>query len=221
MSTTKPLKTLGEDVWRSKMEKVSGELFVLTYGSIVTQLVRDFNQDYAKVNEHLEKMGYNIGTRLIEEFLAKSQMGRCRDFRETGEAIAKVGFKMFLNLVPTVANLSADGRSFSLVFDENPLAEFVELPDDAKRPAGTVVVAPSSSSATGGAAATAGGSAGAAATPLWFSNVLCGVVRGCLEMMQLQVEAYWVSDVLHGDDINEMRVTLIKVLEDEVPAGED
>jgi len=35
-------------------------------------------------------MGYNIGTRLIEDFLAKSNLGRCTDFRETGEVIAKV-----------------------------------------------------------------------------------------------------------------------------------
>lgn len=35
-------------------------------------------------------MGYNIGTRLIEDFLAKSNIGRCADFREVGEVVAKV-----------------------------------------------------------------------------------------------------------------------------------
>jgi hypothetical protein len=35
-------------------------------------------------------MGYNIGTRLIEEFLARSSLGRCADFREVGEVVAKV-----------------------------------------------------------------------------------------------------------------------------------
>ena len=35
-------------------------------------------------------MGYNIGTRLIEDFLAKSGMGRCADFREVGEVVSKV-----------------------------------------------------------------------------------------------------------------------------------
>jgi hypothetical protein len=42
---------------------------------------------------------------------------------------------------------------FSLTFDDNPLAEFVELPEEALE----------------------GG--------LWFSNVLCGVIRGALEMV--------------------------------------
>ena len=38
--------------------------------------------------------GYNIGTRLIEDFLAKSSLGRslgwCSDFSEVGEVVAKV-----------------------------------------------------------------------------------------------------------------------------------
>ena len=34
--------------------------------------------------------GYNIGIRLIDEFLAKSNVTRCVDFRETAEVIAKV-----------------------------------------------------------------------------------------------------------------------------------
>lgn len=34
--------------------------------------------------------GYNIGIRLIEDFLARSNVGRCHDFRETADVIAKV-----------------------------------------------------------------------------------------------------------------------------------
>jgi len=84
----------------------------------------------------------------------------------------QVGFKSFLNITPSVthaaapppsspsrptstvsAGQTAAGSSFILTFDENPLAEFVELPDEALE----------------------GG--------LWFSNILCGVVRGALEMV--------------------------------------
>lgn len=36
-------------------------------------------------------MGYNIGLRLIEDYLAKSNtMKRCANFRETAEMIARV-----------------------------------------------------------------------------------------------------------------------------------
>lgn len=62
----------------------------LTYGTIVAQLCKDFDSDYAEVNKQLDKMGYNIGLRLIEDFMARSNTGRCANFRETGEAIAKV-----------------------------------------------------------------------------------------------------------------------------------
>jgi hypothetical protein len=66
----------------------------------------------------------------------------------------QVGFKIFLNITPTVTNWTSDNKQFSLVFDENPLADFVELPDD-----------------------------GRAQDELWFSNILCGVLRGALEMV--------------------------------------
>jgi hypothetical protein len=85
----------------------------------------------------------------------------------------QVGFKSFLNITPNVTHAappapspgsrpngpttpqSAAGSSFTLTFDENPLAEFVELPEDALE----------------------GG--------LWFSNILCGVLRGSLEMASI------------------------------------
>ena len=54
-----------------------------------------------------------------------------------------------------MANWSADEKSFSLILDENPLADFVELPEDGPF------------------------------DKLWYSNVLCGVLRGALEMVVL------------------------------------
>ena len=45
------------------------------------------------------------------------------------------------------------GSTFTLTLEENPLAEFVELPEEVLE----------------------GG--------LWFSNALCGVLRGALEMV--------------------------------------
>jgi hypothetical protein len=76
---------------RSRVDKVNAELVTLTYGTIVAQLCKDYESDYVEVNKQLDKMGYNIGLRLIEDYLAKSNtMRRCSNFRETAEMIAKV-----------------------------------------------------------------------------------------------------------------------------------
>lgn len=110
----------------SKVEKCSSELFALTYGAIVTQVLKDYEEIDA-TNEQLEKMGYNIGVRLIDEFLAKAGPFNCSNFVDTSEVIAKVGFKMFLGVTAEVVGVAE--KEFSLQFSENPLAEFVELPE--------------------------------------------------------------------------------------------
>ncbi|PNS17369.1 hypothetical protein CAC42_7052 [Sphaceloma murrayae] len=183
---------LGEEVWKSRVDKVNAELVTLTYGTVVAQLCKDFNSDYVEVNKQLDKMGYNIGLRLIEDFLAKSNTGSCANLRETAEMISKVGFKIFLNITPAITNWSSDGKSFTLTFEENPLADFVELPDDGK-----------------------------AQDELWYSNILVGVLRGALEMVQMQAEVQFMSDVLRGHDTTEMKVTLIRYIEDEMPPDDE
>jgi hypothetical protein len=68
----------------------------------------------------------------------------------------QVGFKMFLGVIATVSNWSADGSECSLILDDNPLADFVELPDTCQG--------------------------------LFYCNILCGVIRGALEMVKSSTE---------------------------------
>ena len=67
---------------------------------MVAQLCSDFDSDYAEVNNQLDKMGYNIGMRLIEDFFAKSGVPRCANLRETAETISKVSSASLLEIRP-------------------------------------------------------------------------------------------------------------------------
>ncbi|XP_076304799.1 blocked early in transport 3 [Tachypleus tridentatus] len=133
-------------------------------------------------------MGYNIGVRLIEDYLARTGSGRCYDLRDTADKL-QMAFKMYLGITPSVTNWSPAGDEFSLILENNPLTEFVELPE--------------------------GHSA------LKYSNILAGVLRGALEMVQLEVAAWFVQDQLSGDSCTELRVKFLKRLEDAMPVGED
>lgn len=97
--------------------------------------------------------------------------------------------RMYLNIQPTITNWAATGDEFSLIFETNPLAEFVELPSDIGN--------------------------------LRYSAILCGCIRGALEMVQLEVQSWFAQDHLKGDANTEIRVKFIRRLEDAIPAGED
>jgi hypothetical protein len=60
---------------------------------------------------------------------------------------------MFLNVTATVANWSADNMECSLILEDNPLVDFVELPETCQG--------------------------------LSYCNILCGVLRGALEMVSI------------------------------------
>ena len=96
---------------------------------------------------------------------------------------------MFLGVTAQVVGYDAEAKEFSLVLEDNPLIDFVELPENCSE--------------------------------LNYCNVLCGVLRGALEMVQLSVECTYERCVLRGDDVSEIKVVLKEVLVDAIPAGEE
>ncbi|KAJ0980813.1 hypothetical protein J5N97_009068 [Dioscorea zingiberensis] len=68
-----PLPPRSGDAVFANVEHVNAELFSLTYGAIVRQLLTDL-EEVDEVNKQLDQMGDNIGIRLIDEFLAKSNV---------------------------------------------------------------------------------------------------------------------------------------------------
>ena len=107
-------------------KKKNSELFTLTYGALVRHLLLDLESP-EEVNKQLDKMGHNIGIRLVDDFLAKTNTRRCRNFSEATKTIAETGFKMFLGVTARVSPV--DDKECKIVFNENPLTDFVELPE--------------------------------------------------------------------------------------------
>jgi hypothetical protein len=171
--------------------KISTELFTLTYGAFVAQLIKDY-ENCDEVNKQLDQVGYNIGIRMVEDFLARSpQITRCSEMKETAEVLSKQAFKMFLGVQAQVAHWNETYDEFSLILETNPLIEFVELPEDGKF------------------------------DNLSYSQVICGAIRGALETLQIKVECFVKSDHLKGDSFTEIRVKFIEKLLDAVPIGEE
>lgn len=206
-----PIEKIGERAFDS-MPKVSAEFFAISYGALVRQVLVTSDDNLEAVNHQLEEIGVRIGLRLIEEYVARSGAPPCRTFASTADAIAKVGLKMFLGITAQVANLQVAGgggtssgpsnqqtaaatgssgagatggagasnaneSSYSLIFTENPLNFFVELPHTMT-------------------------------STLWYSSILCGVVRGALEQIGMITEVRYMKDTLRGDTVNEIKVAL-------------
>lgn len=66
--------------------------------------------------------------RLIEDFLAKNNTPKCFDFKDVADKI-QAAFRMYLGINPSISSWAPGGDEFSILIDNNPLAEFIELPD--------------------------------------------------------------------------------------------
>ena len=163
----------------------NAELFTLTYGAVVRQVLHDYEDCVEEVNKKLDEMGHNIGCRLVEDFLAKTNTQRCGDFRDTAEVVAKMGLRMFLGIGAAVTNWNAEGTACTVVLEGNPLADFVELPEQYR--------------------------------DLSYCQMLCGVIRGALEMVNMRVECGFSKDALRGDDGYELSLKLLEVMPEVYP----
>ncbi|XP_055491764.1 trafficking protein particle complex subunit 3-like isoform X1 [Leucoraja erinacea] len=153
------------------------ELFVLTYGTVVAQLCKDYEND-EDINKELDKMGQNIGSRLVEDFLARSSITQCRNFRETADVIAKIAFKMYLGVTARVTFWTLAGDDCSIFLEKNPLMDYAEVPNKH--------------------------------SSLLYSNMICGILRGALKMVRLQVDVQLLQDTGKDNKITEIRMRLLR-----------
>jgi len=57
----------------------------------------------------------------------------------------------------------------------------------------------------------------------WYAPCIVFVlnITSNLKQVQMSIEAHFVSDILRGNDTTEMRVTLLRMIEDEMPPEDD
>jgi len=174
---------------------IYAEFLTLTYGSLMVRLIKDYEKP-EEINDQLEKMGYNIGIRLIDDFLAKIGPNTPKKFEEVIKIIAERALQHYLGigakfeLIKNDTNISDSNsqNEYRIYFNENPLNENVELPEKFNG--------------------------------LWYSNIICGVIRGALEAINIKVECKYVKDTLKGNDTNEIRIKLIEIIEEKMQEEE-
>ncbi|EYC32257.1 hypothetical protein Y032_0003g1480 [Ancylostoma ceylanicum] len=204
--------------------KMSAELFSLTYGALVTEMLRDY-EDPKQVNMRLDKIGFNMGTRLADDFLAKNaHVPKCTDCRQIADVLSKNAIPTYLGnfnhdchsrgmgapqhprgageatlnisisfpasrgccgVPATVSNWGGGDREFSLIIENNPLTELVEVP--------------------------------ASLSTLNYSQIIAGAIRGGLEALHFKV----YSSVIENPTNTEIKVKFDQILRDNLPAGED
>mmetsp|Transcript_10388 Transcript_10388/g.15194 ORF Transcript_10388/g.15194 Transcript_10388/m.15194 type:complete len:193 (+) Transcript_10388:73-651(+) len=185
MASSSQFQKLAEKILKDT-PTVSCELLILSYGSLVLQLIEDFD-DMDEVNKRLYAMGEYMGERMIDEYFVLTKFDTpCENFRGTSEPISKLALRLFLGIQTAqvrsvVTNDKNDAIQYSIIFHDNPLNEFVHLPDKYKN-------------------------------TLWYSNMICGAISGALKKMLFETDVTFLKDYLRGDDSNEIRVKLIKEL---------
>ncbi|CAD8091853.1 unnamed protein product [Paramecium sonneborni] len=163
----------------NRIEKVNSELLTLTYGAIVSQIIKD-SDTVIEANEQLEKMGFNIGQRIIDEYLSKAEIKQCRDKNDVAENIGKGAMQMFLGVTAEVEVLPETDKifTFNLHFTENPLNDFVELPEHLQG--------------------------------LNYSNMIAGAIRGALSTIHWIATCRFLKDQLKNDDKTILQVEMIR-----------
>jgi len=176
-------------LWQ-KQAKCNAEFFALTYGALVAELLRDL-EDAPQIQAALDTMGHSMGVRCIEEVLAKAAA-------ETGGTPPPTS-----NFAETSELVRTALRMFlGITVDVPQKSDTAYTIQFASNPLDVFVELPDNF-----------------ASDLEYSQLLAGMVRGMLEMLQFEVSSKITNSVLRGGDTNEIRVELKQVLQD--AAGED
>ena len=140
-----------------------------------------------------------IGIRLIDDYLAKSCIDAPKTFEEAIAIISNQAIKYYLGLDNNDVKYELI-KSDNSITDNNQQYEYkIEIKEN---PFNDYVELPDKFKG------------------LWYSNMICGVIRGALEAINIKVECKYNKDTLKGHDTNEIRVKLIEIIEEKLQEEE-
>ncbi|MES1922694.1 Trafficking protein particle complex subunit 3 [Bonamia ostreae] len=111
-----------------KTGTISADLFILTYGSLVIEIIKEYDDNIALVNHKLFSIGENMGKRMCEEFLLLSENQNCSSFKESVDVIAKTALKVYLGTTAEVKK-TENPNVFVMFLEHNPLEKYLNLPE--------------------------------------------------------------------------------------------
>ena len=160
-----------------KQNKV--ELLTFMYGSLLVRLTKDI-KDINELNTKIENIGYEMGKRLLDDLIDDFQKKIDSSNSKLMEILIKQLAQYYLGIISSLSQVSE--KEYHLVFKENPISFYVELPEELNN--------------------------------LCYSNIICGIFRGMLEVSGFEIKCEFVKDKMKGDDVNDLKIELVKIIEE-------
>ena len=160
-----------------KQNKV--ELLTFMYGSLLVRLTKDI-KDIKELNTKIENIGYEMGKRLLDDLIDDFQKKIDSSNSKLMEILIKQLAQYYLGIISSLSQVSE--KEYHLVFNENPISFYVELPEELNN--------------------------------LCYSNIICGIFRGMLEVSGFEIKCEFVKDKMKGDDVNDLKIELVKIIEE-------
>ena len=168
-------------------KQIKVDLLTFMYGSLLVRLTKDI-KDINELNKKIELIGYDIGKRLVDDLIDDFQ--RNLDVSDQNKLMEKLICQLtqyYLGIIGKYNQTSE--KEFHLVFPENPISSYVELPESLEG--------------------------------LCYPNIICGILRGMMEISGFEIQCEFAKDKMKGDDINDLKITLVKLIEERFIDDED
>ena len=172
--------------------KKYSELLSFLYGGLIVRLYKDLN-DPEEINKKVEQIGFSMGQRLIDDVLVK--LGKLQELPKKNFIDQIVGqiFTSFLGIPDYNFQKTKDG--------ENDCNEY-EITFKTN-PLNLFVELPEK------------------LKTLWYSNLICGIIRGAFDVIFIEVETHFEKDTLRGDNINLIKFTIKQFIEEKFVEEEE